>query len=263
MIRLLLADDEPIALERLELAARGIAEAVVVATARNGRQAVELLRECRPDIAVLDIQMPGKDGFGVIEAIQCDAFVPEIIFATAFHHHAVRAFEIHAVDYLLKPIEFDRFREAVRRAKARLEARSAEARLAELQQLVGTLRGTGAGSAETDYLQDLWVRTRSGLVRVLCDEVDLITAEGDYVLFHVGANQYLHKDTMASLQARLEPGKFQRIHRSAIVNLTRIAGVRRRGRRSLSLLLPPNREVAVGPSFVDAALDALHAKRWR
>lgn len=261
MIRILLADDEPVALERLELAIACIPDAELAASARNGREALTLLRELRPDVAVLDIQMPGKDGFAVIEAIRADDHVPEIIFVTAFHEHAVRAFDVHAVDYLLKPVPFDRFRKAIDRARARLLARSADARFAELQKLIATLQAPERNGAPA-HARDLWVRTRSGLVRVPFETVDLIAAEGDYVSLHVGEHSYLHKDTMASIASQLDPDVFLRVHRSTIVNLTRIRSVRRHG-RALSLVLSTGAAVAVGPSFVGATLDALHARRWR
>ncbi|WP_407353633.1 LytR/AlgR family response regulator transcription factor [Luteimonas sp. R10] len=264
MIRILLADDEPVALERLELAVACIPDAEPVASARNGRQALELLRELKPEIAVLDIQMPGKDGFAVIEAIGAGDAVPEIIFVTAFHEHAVRAFEVHAVDYLLKPVAFDRFREAIDRARARLQARTADARFAELQKLIASLQ---ASSSERDaapaHTREVWVRTRDGLIRVPLDTVDLITAEGDYVSLHVGQRSYLLKDTMASLESQLDPALFLRVHRSTIVNLSRIDSLRRLGPRRLSLVLATGRVAPVGPNYVDAALDALHARRWR
>lgn len=262
MISILLADDEPVALERLEVAIACIPDAELVASARNGRQALELLRQLRPDVAVLDIQMPGKDGFAVIEAIHSDEYVPEIIFATAFHEHAVRAFEFHAVDYLLKPVEFERFREAIDRARVRLEARTASTRFAELQKLLETLQASVHGK-DAPYMREAWVRIASGLVRVALEDVDLITAEGDYVSLHTGGRSYLLKDTMTALATRLDPAMFLRVHRSAIVNRDRIHGIKRRGPRALSLTLASGANVPVGPSFATASLDALHAARRR
>lgn len=262
MIGILLADDEPVALERLELAIACIPDAELVASVRNGRQALELLRQLRPDVAVLDIQMPGKDGFAVIEAIRHDEYVPEIIFATAFHEHAVRAFEIHAVDYLLKPVEFERFREAIDRARRRLEARTASTRFAELQKLLATLQGSMHGK-DAPYMREAWVRTASGLVRVVLEDVDLIVAEGDYVSLHAGGRSYLLKDTMTALAARLDPAMFLRVHRSAIVNRNRVRALKRRSPRALSLTLASGANVPVGPSFAAATLDALQAARRR
>lgn len=262
MIRILLADDEPVALERLQVAIACVPDAELVAVARNGRQALELLRQLKPDIAVLDIQMPGKDGFAVIEAIRSDDHVPEIIFVTAFHEHAVRAFEIHAVDYLLKPVAFERFREAIDRARARLQARTADVRFAELQRLIASLQHSDRGE-EASHTREVWVRTLGGLVKVVLETVDLIAAEGDYVSLHVGDRSYLLKDTMTSLESRLDPAHFLRVHRSAIVNLGRIKSVQRRGLRALSLVMASGKVVPVGPNFAASTREALRAKRWR
>lgn len=262
MIRILLADDEPVALERLALAVACIPDTELVASARNGREALQLMRQLKPDIAVLDIQMPGKDGFGVIEAIQADDYVPEIVFVTAFHEYAVRAFEVHAVDYLLKPVAFERFREAVDRAHERLQARSADARFAELQQLIDSMQASGTGDAG-GYTREVWVRTHGGLTRVLLEDVQQISAEGDYVSLHAGTRSYLHKATMAAMESELDPDLFARVHRSAIVNLSKVEGMRRRGPRALSLVLASGDVVAVGPSFIASTLESLNARRWR
>jgi DNA-binding LytR/AlgR family response regulator len=263
VIRILLADDEPIALERLELAVAGIPDAQLVAKARNGKEALALIRELKPDIAVLDIQMPVKDGFAAVEELRPGEFLPEIIFVTAYQEHAVRAFEVHAVDYLLKPVSFERFREAVRLAKARLDARAAEVRFAELQQLIASLRASGDPATASAYERELWVRTRDGIVRVPVDHIDAITAEGDYVLLHVGDKSHLLKDTITSLASRLDPATHCRVHRSTIVNLARINSIRRRGPRSLSLILESGADHAVGPSYVETVLNGVNAKRWR
>lgn len=259
MIRVLLADDEPLARERLALAVAGIPEAEVVAMARNGREALEAIRRLRPDVAVLDILMPGLDGFAVVEALRQGDHVPEVVFVTAFHQHAVRAFEVHAVDYLLKPVDFDRFREALAQARQRLVGRNAQARLAELQTLVASLQGTGA--PDDGCLRETWVRSTRGLVRLRFDEVELVTAEGDYVALHSGGRSHLVQHTMAELESRLDPAVFRRVHRSAIVNLRRVEAIRRRRSRALLLMLDDGRQVPVGPTYAAATLDALRARR--
>lgn len=263
MIRILLADDEPVALDRLELAVAGIPDAELVAKARNGKEALALMRELKPDIAVLDIQMPVKDGFAAISELRPGEHVPEIIFVTAYQEHAVRAFEVHAVDYLLKPVSFERFREAVRLAKLRLDARVAEVRFAELQQLIASLRASGSPGNGTGYERELWVRTREGMIRIPVDSIDAITAEGDYVLLHVGDRSYLLKDTISSLAARIDPGSHLRIHRSTIVNLKQVNGLRRRGPKAMSLGLACGGEYAIGPNYVDTVLKVVNARRWR
>lgn len=263
MIRILLADDEPIALDRLELAVAGIPDAQLVAKARNGKEALGLIRELKPDIAVLDIQMPVKDGFAAIAELRPGEHLPEIIFVTAYQEHAVRAFEVHAVDYLLKPVSFERFREAVRLAKARLDARAAEVRFAELQQLIASLRASGGPEGAVAYEREFWVRTRERLVRVAVDSIDAITAEGDYVLLHVGDRSHLLKDTISSLAARLDPSTHLRVHRSTIVNLRQVSSLRRRGPKAMSLTLATGADYAIGPNYVETVLKVVNAKRWR
>lgn len=260
MIRILLADDEPMALQHLKLAVACITDAELVGCARNGREAVQMIRAQRPDIAVLDIQMPGMDGFEAIEALDSREHVPEIIFVTAYHDHAVRAFEIQAVDYLLKPVPLGRFRDAINLARQRMRARTAEERFAELQELIGSLHEPGLKAPPAPG-QDIWVRSNTGLVRVPMENIDLVCAEGDYVSLHVNGQVYLHKDTMNAMAERLDPKLFMRVHRSAIVNLSRVDSVRRRSSRSISLLLDTGDAVAVGPSYAKATLAALTDRR--
>ncbi|GAB3377522.1 LytR/AlgR family response regulator transcription factor [Lysobacter fragariae] len=263
MIRILLADDEPIALDRLELAVAGIPDAQLVAKARNGKEALALIRELKPDIAVLDIQMPVKDGFAAIAELKPGEHLPEIIFVTAYQEHAVRAFEVHAVDYLLKPVSFERFREAVRMARARMEARAAEVRFAELQQLIASLRDSGNPESAAGFEREFWVRTREGIVRIAADSIDAITAEGDYVLLHVAGKAHLMKDTITSLASRLDPTTHVRIHRSTIVNLRQVNTLRRRGPKAMTLTLESGGDYAIGPNYVDAVLKLVNARRWR
>ena len=261
-MRVLIADDEPLALELLRLALQCIPEAQLVATAKTGKQALALIRELKPDVAILDIEMPVKDGFAVIESLKPGEHVPEIIFVTAFHEHAVRAFEIHAVDYLLKPVAFDRFRESLRRAQARLDVRASDERFAELQRLLVALK---ANTPKNDhaYERELWAPERGGLVRIDADSIDRIEAEGDYVRVYVGEASHLIKDTIVSLIARLDPATFLRIHRSTIVNLEKVRAVRRRRPRGVDLLLNGGVAVAVGPSFAPEVLVQMRTRRWR
>ena len=263
MMRVLLADDEPIALDRLELSLAGIPTAELVARARNGRDALRLMQELRPDIAVLDIQMPVMDGLQVVEALKQGDHVPEVVFVTAFQEHAVRAFDLHAIDYLLKPVSFDRFREALRRAQERMQARAAETRLTELQALIATLRAQGEDRLDTPFERELWAKTRDGLQRIAVEDIDYFAAEGDYVMMHVGARSYLLKDTIVSLQGRLDPKRFLRIHRSTIVQAKSIRSLQRRSLRSMALVLNDGTRLAMGPSYANAVMEAVHARRWR
>jgi DNA-binding LytR/AlgR family response regulator len=259
-MRVLLADDEPMAIERLELALAGIPEARLVGAARNGHEAIAMIRDLRPDVAVLDVQMPLTDAFDVIESLRAGDFVPEIIFITAFDRHAVRAFDVQAVDYLLKPVAFDRFHEALRRAQARLDARASETRLLELQRVLAAVR---AEERDDTPARELWVPEEGGLAKVAVSAIDRIEAEGDYVRIHVGEASHVLKETITGIQQRLDPATFARVHRSSIVNLTRVRGVRRKLPRGLVLVLNGGGTVPVGPSFADEVMRRMEAHRWR
>jgi DNA-binding LytR/AlgR family response regulator len=261
-MRVLLADDEPLALERLELALSELPEATLVGTARNGREAIALIRELRPDVAVLDVQLPVADGFVVIEALRADEAIPELIFVTAFQDHAIRAFEVQAVDYLLKPVAFERFHEALRRAQVRLAARAGSERLAELERLLDAVRvGASVDTGPSDG--QIWVQEAGGLTRIPASIIDRIEAEGDYVRIHAGDRSHLLKETITAMRSRLDPQAFARVHRSSIVNLARVRSVRRRTPRGLVLVLQGGAAVAVGPSFADEVMRLLQARRWR
>jgi DNA-binding LytR/AlgR family response regulator len=259
-MRVLIADDEPLALEGLKLALQCMPDAEIVGTAKTGKQTLALIRELRPDVAILDIQMPAKNGFEVIQSLGSGEHVPEIIFVTAFHEHAVRAFEVHAVDYLLKPVAFNRLRESMKRAKMRLEARASEELFAELQQLLQSLTST---AMESSHGADLWVPDRGGLTRIDLASVDRIEAEGDYARVFAGKNTHLIKETIASLAARLDPSLLLRVHRSTIVNIDKIGAVRRRRPRGVFLLLNSGEMIAVGPSYVADVQETLRVRRWR
>jgi DNA-binding LytR/AlgR family response regulator len=262
-MRVVIADDEPIALERLRLGLACVPDAELVGAAKTGREAAALIRELKPDVAVLDIQMPGQNGLGVVAGLRGGDFIPEVIFVTAFDQHAVSAFEVQAVDYLLKPVPFDRLRQALRRAKARLEARAADARFSELQSLLTALSTAEQAVGRPAYERELWVRERQGLTRLPLECVHLLEAEGDYVVAHTPETTHLLKDTISSLQGRLDPAAFLRVHRSAIVNMARIRTLKRRGKRGYCIALQSGPEVPVGPSYVDSVLATVNARRWR
>ena len=213
-MRTLIVDDESPARERLKRLLSDIEGVELIGEAENGVQAVELIEKERPDLVLLDIQMPGLDGFGVIEAL---AEPPRVIFVTAYDEYAIRAFEANALDYLLKPFSRERLATAVRRAHESLrEERDFASRLGPLLQ---SLAGQG------QYLTRLAVRD-CDRIRVLdVSEVDWICVTGEQVVLHAGDQLYTVGRTMAELESRLDPARFFRAHRSAIVNLDRVAEV--------------------------------------
>jgi len=210
----LIVDDESPARDRLRRMLAEIETVEVIGEAESGTQAVEMIEREKPDLVLLDIQMPGLDGFEVIEAL---ADPPPVIFVTAYDEYAIRAFEVNALDYLLKPFSRERLEKAIRRAQ---EARGEEHDFAtRLGPLLESLAAQGR------YLTRLAVRDRDRIRVLDVDEVDWIGVEGERVLVHAGDKAYPIRRTLAELEARLDPAHFFRAHRSAIVNLDRVEEV--------------------------------------
>jgi len=221
-IRVVVIDDELLARERIIDLLAHEPGVEVVATADNGLAAVEAIRAKRPDLIFLDVQMPGKSGLDVVREIGVDA-MPATIFVTAFDQYALRAFELAALDYLVKPFDDERFEQAFRRARQLIELRE----MGKLrEQLLAVLQaGPSGGAAEQSasepsaYLERIAVETR-GKVRVVpVDQIDYITADGPYAELHTGDRTHLIRETMHTLEERLDPRQFVRIHRSAIVRV--------------------------------------------
>ena len=218
-IRALIVDDEPLAREGILMRLKQAPDVEVIGECGNGREAVTVIRREVPDLIFLDIQMPRLDGFGVIEAVGVRQ-MPHVIFVTAYDEHALRAFEVSALDYLLKPIDGKRFFEALERARGRIRGKNVEAISAQLRKMMAALQ------AERKYLERLSIKSTGksgGRITFLdVDEVDWIRAADNYVHVHAGRESHLLHATMNSLENRLDPNKFLRIHRSTIVNVERI-----------------------------------------
>lgn len=231
-LRVLLADDEPPALERLALAFRDMADVDVVGLARNGTEARDGIVRLRPDLAVLDIRMPGLSGLGVLGDLPADTPRPEVIFLTAFEHHAVDAFELEAADYLLKPLRLDRLRVAVERARRRRGERA----------LAAPEPAAAAG--------DFWIPGRDGATRVPLASVVWIEAARDYVLLHTDKRSHMLRATMGALERRLAGSDLMRVHRSAFVRPSAVAEVQAFGGGGMMLVLEDGAAVPVGPSYL-------------
>jgi two-component system LytT family response regulator len=215
-IRVLVVDDEPLAREKIRGMAAADPEIRVVGECTNGAEAIEAIQTIRPDLILLDVQMPEVGGFAVLEALK-DEGLPPVIFITAYDHYAVRAFEVHALDYLLKPFDRERFKAAIERAKRQIRrdqnGDGLDARiLALLEQIKEPMR----------YCERLVVKTGGRVFFLNTDEIDWIEAEGNYVNIHTGKKSYLLRETISSLEAQLDPKEFVRIHRSSIVRLDRV-----------------------------------------
>jgi two-component system LytT family response regulator len=214
-IRALIVDDEPLAREGVRMHLDVHDDIEIIGECGSGEAAVERIESDRPDLVFLDVQMPGLDGFGVIEAITDDK-LPAIVFVTAYDQFALRAFETHALAYLLKPFETERFDKALDRVRAQLRTRSSDAIDERLRSLVASLSG------KERFLERMVARTAGRILILRVDDVDWIDAAANYVRVHIGAKQYLVRETMTNLETRLDPDKFLRIHRSIIVRKDRI-----------------------------------------
>jgi two-component system, LytTR family, response regulator len=221
-IRTLVVDDEPLARRNIRLLLKDDADVEIVGEAGSGEAALELIRKHSPDLIFLDIQMPEMDGFDVLERIEA-ASMPVVVFVTAFDRYALKAFEFHALDYLLKPFDDARFEKALRQAKQQVERRDIQDLSKRLIALLENHDGVqGARTPQTKYLTRLLIKSAGRVFFLKTDEIDYITAEDYYVKLHVGRKGHLLRETMNEMELRLDPEKFVRVHRSSIVNLERV-----------------------------------------
>ena len=224
-IRTLVVDDEPLAREGIRLRLGGDAGFTVVGECSDGAEALEAIAGLRPDVVFLDVQMPGLTGFDVAEELGGDE-APAVVFVTAYDQYALRAFEVHALDYVLKPFDDERFSETLRRVRTRLAERRAGRLEERLAGLLGDLRGGAPEGAARAWPRRLAVRDAAKIAFVDVDELDWVEADGDYVRLHCGAASHMVRRTMAQMDSRLDPDRFVRIHRSTIVNVERIRELR-------------------------------------
>lgn len=237
-LKVLLVDDEPAALERLSALFAQIPDTRLVGVARNGREAGQAIADLSPDLVMLDIQMPELSGLALASQLPVEAR-PEIVFVTAFEVYAADAFAVEAADYLLKPVRFDRLRQAVERARRRRALRKA-------------FEQAEATPVRDNDLDGIWVATRQGHVRVAVSEIDWIEAAKDYVLLHTATRSHIHRITMSALEQGLDPSKMIRVHRSAFVSPDRVEAVNRLGKGLIALVLRDGVAVPVGPTYVKA-----------
>jgi len=258
-LRIVLADDEPLALRRLRLALAAIPDVQIVGEASDGERAIALMRSAHPDVVLLDVKMPLADGFEVAEAIGADN-APAIIFVSAFDSYALKAFETSAVDYLLKPVEFDRLAAALTRARARRDAFDAERRAEELTAILEALRKEARARDDPRYDRELWVRDRGRFLRVPVCDVDRIEAERDYVRLYWEGRTLLFRETMSNLEDRLDPDAMLRVHRSTFVNWAKLKAVRRDRTGRLYAVLDNGEEAAVSRAYAPRVLAEVKAR---
>lgn len=232
VLRTLIVDDEPLAVERLQIVCANLPGIVVTGTASDGAAALRLIAALSPDLILLDVTMPEMDGLALARALTDHQTPPAVIFVTAHEGFAVEAFDLEAVDYVLKPVAPERLERAIARAVA---------------------RRTESRSASGAWLSEFWVPHRSELLRIAATDVDRIDAERDYVRLHVGATSYLLLHTVSGLEARLDPALFIRLHRSTILRRDRIRGLRHDGLGAWSAELEDGSTVRIGRTYLARA----------
>lgn len=229
----LIVDDEPLAVERLQLLCDALPDLTVIGSASDGVQGLRRAAELGPDLVFLDIEMPHMDGITAARALQKGEVRPAVILVTAYDNFAVEAFDLDIVDYLLKPVSPDRLERAVSRAAQAIAARP----------------DTDAATAG-EFASEFWVSHRSELIRIAADDIDRIEAERDYMRLHVGPRSYLLHQTISALEERLDPGRFQRIHRSHIVRRDLITGLRHEGGGVWHALLDGELSLRIGRKYL-------------
>ena len=234
-LRILVVDDEPLAVERLQLLLARCPGATVVGTANDGEAALRIAEAVTPDLVLLDIAMPGMDGIDVARALSESPVDPAVVFVTAFDNFAVAAFDVAAIDYLMKPVQLDRLERA----------------LARVSEHVAGGGGRGGGRRRPAHVEEFWVPDHSGLVRIAASDIERITAERDYMRLHVGARSWLIHRTIAKLEEDLDPELFLRVHRSVILRKDSIAGLYRDEAGHWVARLKDGGEQRIGRSYID------------
>jgi two-component system LytT family response regulator len=215
LVRVLIVDDEPLARDRIREMLKDDREILIVAEARNGSEAIAAITAHDPDIVFLDVQMPDMDGFEVLKALRVQR-MPLIIFVTAYDQHAVRAFEVHAIDYLMKPFDRQRFAKALDRTKQQLKVPRNEPDTGRIMRMLEELK------AGTKYLERFAIKTDERVLFVRTEDVDSIHAEGNYVRLNLASASYMLRETINSIESQIDPRTFVRIHRSTIVNMNQV-----------------------------------------
>lgn len=250
-LKTLIADDEPLARERLRALLAYDTEIEIVAECRNSREVVAAVKSQPIDLAFLDIEMPGTNGFDVIEQVGT-AKMPHTIFVTAHNNYAVKAFEVHALDYLMKPLDRSRLHDALARVKERIAANGARTIHAQLSGLLETMSG---GTPGAKYAARLVIPSGSKDVFVKTADIEWIEAADYYALLHVGGKTFTFRETIKQLASSLDPTRFVRVHRSAIVNIEHVKEIGRDGRAENWVVLCNGERIKMSPAGRKMLLD--------
>ena len=243
MIRTLIIDDVALARARLKRCLAGDSEIEIVGECDNGEKAVADIRSLAPELIFLDVQMPALDGFGVLEALRGEQ-APEVIFVTAHNEYAIQAFEVNALDYLLKPVDCERLSKAVERAKSRLAQSTRDNHLDTRFRAI-------LEDIKSKYLKRLTIKLTGRTILLPTDEIDWIETHGNYLKVHAGRESHLIRGTMQSLETKLNPEKFVRVHRSVIVNVEKIKEIYPRSNGDQDLVLQNGRQLMLSRNYRD------------
>lgn len=244
MIRTLIIDDVQLARERLKRCLNDHPDVEVVGECDNGEKAVKDIRALSPDLIFLDVQMPALDGFGVLAALKTER-MPAVIFVTAYNEYAIQAFEVNALDYLLKPVDCDRLGKAVQRAKAQLSQPAGDDLDSRFRAMLEDLK-TGS-----KFLKRLTIKLTGRTILLPVDEIDWIETYGNYLKVHAGRESHLIRGTMQSLETKLDPEKFVRVHRSVIVNIEKVKEIYPRSNGDQDLVLQNGQQLMLSRNFRD------------
>jgi two-component system LytT family response regulator len=265
-IRTILVDDEPLATQGLQLRLQAHEDVEVVAAAANGREAIRQIKTHKPDLVFLDIQMPGFDGFSVIQGLM-DVDPPLFVFVTAYGDHALRAFDAQAVDYLMKPVDEDRLAATLDRVRQRLSERRSAGEAERFKEALAEHAPEAAeemadavpeAPSPNRYERMINIKDQGQIFRVDVDTIERIDAAGDYMCIQTGDNTLILRETMKDLEKRLDPRRFQRVHRSTIVNLDLVRQVKPHTNGECFLVLDSGAQVKVSRSYRDVVARFVH-----
>jgi len=253
-LRVVIADDEPLVRSGMRALLEAEPDVAIVGEARNGVEALASIRDAQPDVVFLDVQMPGMDGFDVVAALD-PAARPWIVFVTAYDEYAIRAFDVHALDYVLKPFDDERFRLALSRARARhADASGARRGDPRIEALLAELR------PPKRYADRLLLKHDGSVVVVLAADIDWIEAADNYVKVHARSGRYMVRESIKSMEAKLDPAQFARAHRSAIVNLARVRALDPVAAGEYTITLTTGTRLTLSRGFRDSFRERLEGR---
>ena len=265
-IRTILVDDESLAIQGLKLRLQAHEDVEIIETCTNGREAIRAIKTHKPDLVFLDIQMPGFDGFSVVQGMM-EVEPPLFIFVTAYSDHAIRAFEAQAVDYLMKPVDEGRLADALDRVRLRLSEKKQVQEAEKLREVLAEVapdamhdfaNGDEDAPASNRFEKLINIKDRGQIFRVDVDSIERIDAAGDYMCIYTADNSLILRETMKDLEKRLDPRNFQRVHRSTIVNLGQVRQVKPHTNGECFLVLESGAQVKVSRSYRDVVARFVH-----